>query len=351
MRTHNNDAAAARLITTGTRKSRPEMQRWFMILLKVLVTALILALLVHQFDVRSTAHTLSTISPYAILGAIVALLAQSLVAAGRFVMVVARFGLRFALLDSYRLTLESMFFSQTFISFLGGDALRIWRIRRLGLALSKATAAVALDRLIGTLVNHAFLLATLPWFLTSDVNTSIKIILVVLAVAGVTAFAMLLLLGSRRGRVRILNLLPVRIRAGVVMGFIVDISTVGHELLASRRLPWVFVLSALMSAINIVIFALILSGMGVVFALAVGCALLVPAIMEIAMLPISLAGWGLREGAAIVAFGALGLPADQALGASIAFGLILAGVSMLGGVLWLVDRRQMAQMSLDLRDG
>jgi uncharacterized membrane protein YbhN (UPF0104 family) len=163
------------------------MQYWFMILLKVLVTALVLALLVHQFDVRSTVHTLSTISPYAILGAIVALLAQSLAAAGRFAIVVARFGPRFALRDSYRLTLESMFFSQTFISFLGGDALRIWRIRRLGLALPKATSAVVLDRLIGTLVNHAFLLATLPWFLSSDVNSSIKIILVVLAVAGVTA--------------------------------------------------------------------------------------------------------------------------------------------------------------------
>jgi hypothetical protein len=73
--------------------------------------------------------------------------------------------------------------------------------------------------------------------------------------------------------------------------------------------------------------------------------------MEIAMLPISLAGWGLREGAAVVAFGALGLPADQALGASIAFGLTLAAVSMLGGILWLVDRRQMTQISMDLSEG
>jgi glycosyltransferase 2 family protein len=278
-------------------------------------------------------------------------LVQSIAAAGRLVMVVARFGPRFGLGDSYRLTLESMFFSQTFISFLGGDALRIWRIRRLGLTLQKATSAVVLDRLIGTLVNHAFLLATLPWFLSSEVNSAIKMILVVLAVAGVTAFAMLLLLGSRRGRVSILNLLPVRIRTGVVTGFIVEVSTVGHELLASRRVPWVFVLSALITAINMVVFTLILSGMGVAFPLAAGCALLVPAIMEIAMLPISLAGWGVREGAAIVAFGALGLPADQALGASIAFGLIVAAVSMLGGVLWLLDRRQMTQVSMDLRDG
>src|SRR3954465_296445 len=91
--------------------------------------------------------------------------------------------------------------------------------------------------------------------------------------------------------------------------------------------------------------------MGVTLPLALGCALLVPAIMEIAMLPISLAGWGVREGAAVVAFGALGLPADYALGASVAFGLTVAAVSMLGGILWLVDRRQMTQTSIELRRG
>jgi glycosyltransferase 2 family protein len=327
------------------------MQHWFILLLKLAVTALILVLFIRQFDIRSMGEALLTISPYAIVAAVVAVMAQSLAAAGRLVMVVARFGPRFPLADSYRLTLESMFFSQTFISFLGGDALRIWRIRRLGLALPRATSVVVLDRLIGTVVNHAFLLATLPWFLSSEVNNSIKIILVILAVVGVTAFVMLLLVGSRRGRDSALMLLPARIRAGVVTGFIVEISTVGHDLLVNGRLPWVFVLSALISAINILIFLLILTGMGVTFPLAAGCALLVPAIMEIAMLPVSLAGWGVREGAAIVAFGALGLPSDQALAASIAFGLILAAVSLLGGVLWLVDRRQMTQVSLDLRDG
>jgi hypothetical protein len=94
------------------------------------------------------------------------------------------------------------------------------------------------------------------------------------------------------------------------------------------------------------IFAVILIGMGVAFPLALGCALLVPAIVEITMLPISLAGWGVREGAAVVAFGALGLPADQALGSSIAFGLTVAAVSVLGGILWLIDRRQMTNISM-----
>jgi hypothetical protein len=266
--------------------------------------------------------------------------------------VVAGFGPRFGLADSYRVTLESMFFSQTFISFLGGDALRIWRIRRLGLPLAKATSAVVLDRLIGTLVNHAFLLATLPWFLSSKASSPVKIILVVLAAAGVAGFALLVWLGYARGRIGILALLPERIRAGWIAAFIIEVSTLGRGLLTGhRRFAWICVLSGFMTVTNMLTFALILGGMGVTLPLALGCALLVPAIIEIAMLPISLAGWGLREGAAVVAFGALGLPADQALGASIAFGLTLAAVSMLGGILWLVDRRQMTQISMDLSEG
>jgi uncharacterized protein (TIRG00374 family) len=328
------------------------MQRWLTIALKLGITVLILAWFVRQLDLRSTAHALSTISPYAIVAAVVAVLAMSLAAAARLVMVVARFGPRFGLGDSYKVTLESMFFSQTFISFLGGDALRIWRIRRLGLPLPKATSAVVLDRLIGTLVNHAFLLATLPWFLSTGAASSVKIMLVFLAAGGLAAFAVVLWLGYARGRGAILGLLPARVRAGAITAFIVEVATVVHDLLMShRRLAWIIFLSALITIGNMLIFVFILSGMGVTLPLALGCALLVPAIVEITMLPISLAGWGLREGAAVVAFGALGLPADQALGASIAFGLTVAAVSMLGGILWLVDRRQMTQISMDLGEG
>jgi uncharacterized membrane protein YbhN (UPF0104 family) len=327
------------------------MQRWFIILLKIAVTVVILALFARQLDLRATAHTLSTISPYAILAAIVLVLGLSLAAAGRLVMVVARFGPHFGLGDSCRVTLESMFFSQTFISFLGGDALRVWRIRQLGLGLAKATSAVVLDRLIGTLVNHAFLLGTLPWLLSTEVKGSVKMILVVLAVAGVAGVALVLWLGYMRGRLGIIDRLPARFHVGLVTALIEETSIVGHDLLVNqRRLIGIFVLSCVITTANMLIFAVILIGMGVAFPLALGCALLVPAIVEITMLPISLAGWGVREGAAVVAFGALGVPADQALGSSIAFGLTVAAVSVLGGILWLVDRRQISRISMHLRD-
>ena len=56
----------------------------------------------------------------------------------RLTLVVALFGHRFKLRDSLRVTMESMFFSQTFVSFLGGDALRRAAVRARELARQTA---------------------------------------------------------------------------------------------------------------------------------------------------------------------------------------------------------------------
>jgi len=67
---------------------------------------------------------------------------------------------------------------------------------------------------------------------------------------------------------------------------------------------------------------------------------LVPPVLLISMLPISVAGWGVREGAMVVALNLVGAPAHQSLALSICFGLCLVAISLPGGVLWFISRRQ-----------
>jgi hypothetical protein len=62
------------------------------------------------------------------------------------------------------------------------------------------------------------------------------------------------------------------------------------------------------------------------------------------MLPISIAGWGVREGVAIVAFGHLGVPAAVSFATSVIFALILLTLGLIGGVLWLVDAHEMREL-------
>jgi uncharacterized membrane protein YbhN (UPF0104 family) len=150
---------------SSTPRAGQDWRRVLILAFNVATSALILAIIAWQLDWRTVIQSLSSISAFAIGAAFLAALCQAGLAALRFVMVVARFGAKFRLAGSIRVTLEGMFFSQTFLSFLGGDALRIWRIKRLGLPLTEATSAVVFDRLTGIVVNHVLLLASLPWLL------------------------------------------------------------------------------------------------------------------------------------------------------------------------------------------
>lgn len=317
------------------------------LLLKIGMTLLILGLITWQLNIGLLIKTLSTISVVAVIAALFVAFTQAFLSAQRLVLVVARFGARFKLSESSRVTLEGMFFSQTFISFLGGDALRIWRIRRLGLPLTEATSTIVLDRLIGILVNHVLLLVSLPWLLTSITDNVVRLVLVFLALSGMGGFGLIILIAALRGRGGLLHRLRAKIPFRPLATLLVEASSVGrHFFMQYRQLVGVLAVSAVIAVANMAIFAIILLGMGLDVRLAFGCALLVPAVMEIAMLPISIAGWGVREGAAVVAFGTLGLPSHLALGASFAFGLIVLAVSLVGGVLWLADRRKMSEISM-----
>ena len=54
-------------------------------------------------------------------------------------------------------------------------------------------------------------------------------------------------------------------------------------------------------------------------------------------LPISIAGWGVREQAMVTAFALIGVPGEGALALSILFGLIALLFGLPGGVVWLMS--------------
>src|SRR5205807_9680832 len=63
--------------------------------------------------------------------------------------------------------------------------------------------------------------------------------------------------------------------------------------------------------------------------------LLIPPIMLITMMPISIAGWGVREATMMVAFGYAGLAQTDGTVVSILFGAVYFIVGALGGLVWI----------------
>ena len=64
---------------------------------------------------------------------------------------------------------------------------------------------------------------------------------------------------------------------------------------------------------------------------------LVPPVILIATVPISIAGWGVREGSMIVAFGYAGLPQSDGLVVSVLIGLTFFAIGAIGGIVWIVS--------------
>lgn len=87
---------------------------------------------------------------------------------------------------------------------------------------------------------------------------------------------------------------------------------------------------------SILAFVLLAWGLHVSLPFIVAIAVL-PALLFVAGIPISIAGWGVREGGMVAGFALLGLPGIDALILSIAFGLGELGVGLVGGALWLIS--------------
>ena len=65
--------------------------------------------------------------------------------------------------------------------------------------------------------------------------------------------------------------------------------------------------------------------------------MIVPPVALIQLLPVSLAGWGVREVVLVVALASFGVPAEAALATSVLLGICMIVIGLPGGLIWLVN--------------
>ena len=113
-------------------------------------------------------------------------------------------------------------------------------------------------------------------------------------------------------------------------------------------------LSVFTIALTIVAFKFIADGIGSRLPLGIWT-MVVPPVTLIQLLPVSLAGWGVRETALVVALGSCGVPAEAALATSILLGMCMILVGLPGGLIWLVGwditRPRLPPTARSLRSG
>lgn len=223
-----------------------------------------------------------------------------------------------------------VFFSQTFISFIGGDAMRVWRLTTRDVDLSLAARAVLLDRVAGFVALIGLIASCLPFLYSILPDPSMRTGLGLALALGL--FSTIIFLALSRT--------PESLRKVRVLRLLADVS---HQSVAIAKTPSnlfpLLSLSLVVQLMNVIAIYAIALGLNVDVTFA-NLLALIPPVLLLAMLPISFAGWGVREGAMVVALGLVGVSAEQSVAISVCFGLALIVIGLPGGGLWFFQRKQ-----------
>ncbi len=307
-------------------EAKPLRQRLPGLLLRVAGTVLLFWLILRSVDLEGVRATIGAVVPRLLLLGLMFILLSATLAAFRWHLVMKTLGFDMRFGFYVRSYFKGSFFNQALPSSIGGDALRVLDVKRRGVDLSTAFYGVFIDRLLGlvgllllNLLAHAFT----PHLLPSGVYMTINLVVL----GGLGGFMLLYWLRH----------FPVLSRwRGVAM--FVEISTRLAQVLSGwRGVGLQLVLGILVHLLAIIAMFLIGRSVGVEYGLLVFAAV-VPPVHLLTMVPISLAGWGVREGAMVGLFSLLGANQAQVLTMSLLYGVVLIISSLPGFFVYMSGR-------------
>ena len=223
-------------------------------------------------------------------------------------------------------SLELAFFSQFVPTAVAGDVVRIIRAQRSGLTLTQSVTSIFLDRVVGLttiafLTPFLFLLA--PGAIDNErLSWAVWGLGFVFAVGLVATYFIGPVLKKLFGDHRIIRLF-------------VAISQAFQTLVHSLPLASFAVLASL---VGYALAALALSVIASATSVSIGfpAALLAICLMTLAtFIPVSVGGWGVREGVAVIVFGLFSVQPGDALAISILYGLVATAIGGIGGIVWM----------------
>lgn len=298
-----------------------------MFIAKAAVSAALLYLLLNKFKLATVWQTLQRSDAVWIAAVLLIFIVQVVLGSLRWAVIAASCGLPLRARAAIHYTFIGTFFNQLLPSTIGGDAARIWYLAHEQGGWARGTYSVFIDRVVGMLTLTLLVFLCMPWTFARIDDPAARMILVVvglMCISGVTGFLAL-------------GLLPAKWS---------DKLWLARHLHETARTTW-RVLATARAGSPVIVYSLAIN---LLSALAWWCTagaissslsfldalLLVPPVTLIATLPISIGGWGVREGAVVAAFAFAGLSSSDGLVMSLIFGLAGLAVGALGGIFWIM---------------
>ena len=310
------------------------MRRILLSIIKIVISAALLYLALRKANFSDLASRIDVASLGWIGLAISATFLQIFIGVLRWRIVSAECDAPLPIRQAMRYNLIGSFFNQTLPSSIGGDAVRLWLLARAGAGWRAATYSIFVDRAIGLIALAVMIVATLPWsyqLISDPYGRSALLLVDFAALAGGVGFLVV-------GR------LPWPwLKTWWGTHHIYACAVIANRVVFSRKHGvTIAVLSIFVHVLAVVIAWCVVRsiaapvGFGQTFQL-------IPPIMLITMLPISIAGWGVREATMALAFGYAGLMTNEGINISLLFGAVSFIVGAFGGLVWVFSAEKAAQ--------
>ncbi len=328
-------------MTEPTPGSAGKRSSWKRTALKVLVSGALMVFLLRKISLDELAQLIRELDPRLTFLAVGCFLLSNVLGAAQWWRLLRASGIQISFARAFRFYFVGLFFNNFLPANIGGDAVKVYDVTRIGSSVYQVIAVTLLDRIIGIFSLCALALVANVVVMQRDAGANYGLYAIIFA--GCMAPAMVLYLFRSPGRwvrglVRRLRGLSLDRRMSAILDHLSEFR--------GRR----GVISS-MVALSVVIQTLRVST-HIVMALALGLAIsrlgtaqffvFVP-LLSLAMIPpITINGLGVREGLGILLFATMGIGRTDAFAVEFLTYAVSVAVSLLGLVFYLARRDQNA---------
>ena len=300
-------------------------------LTKLAVSIALLALVMQGIDLSGVQTRLKSASPFGLFLALLCALIEVILAAWRWIIVTeALCGVRMSIGRTVGLAAIGSLVGQVLPSTVGGDVVRIGFLAQV-VGYELGARSVIADRLIGLLALSVLALVSVGALLLCGLDHPALLIPVAIAISVLGAAGLLVAIAPFRER------LPNKFAA--ILTPAMDL----RKLLSSRSAQFAILVSMLGHLLAIVSFLALAMAISFDEVTPGTLALFVSPSLLVSAVPVSIGGWGVREGAFSAGLATLGVGVNGPIIISVLFGLTAIVSSSLASVCWFLARSPASQ--------
>lgn len=299
-------------------------------LLKWSITIALLGFVLSKIDVLEFFSILSAFDPLFFLLAFCIQFSLSILQAIRWRIIVNSAQIKIERVGAWLNVLIGLFFNQAFPSSIGGDAMRIYFAKSIG--VGSAFRTIIIDRIFALLTLSVISLCICcVFFLTSSDLPYIELMLLAELLLILGCFAPIFgeLVGQKLKKFKRVNL-------ATINTFCCQFREIFYNQTKILQIAFMSITIHFFVSVSGVLLFLGMGSdispllLGAIFAL----------VNLFSVIPISFGGWGVREGVAIALFSSLDIETEVVFAVSVLFGVLMIAVGLSGGAIWFLASKK-----------